>query len=44
MRYAVIGIGILLSLAVVLLYAACVVGGKADRREEAWFDDKRRGN
>ena len=30
MRYALIGIGILLSLAVVLLYTACIVGGEAD--------------
>lgn len=40
MRYAVIGVVILLSLAVTLLYAACVIGGEADDREERWFDGR----
>jgi hypothetical protein len=37
MRYALIGFAMLLSLAVVLLYAACIVGSEADDREERWF-------
>lgn len=40
MRYLAIGFAILLSLAVVLLYAACIVGGDADDREERWFRKK----
>lgn len=39
MRYLVIGVAILLSLAVVLLYAACIVGGEADDREERWWNE-----
>ena len=40
MRYALIGFAVLLALAVTLLYAACVVGGDADDREERWFDER----
>ena len=40
MRYLVIGVAILLSLAVVLLYAACIVGSEADDREERWWNGR----
>lgn len=40
MRYALIGFAMLLSLAIVLLYAACVVAGEADDREERWWNGR----
>lgn len=40
MRYALIGFAVLLSLAVVLLYAACIVGSDADDREERWWNER----
>lgn len=40
MRYALIGFAVLMALAVVLLYSACVVAGRADDREERWFDER----
>lgn len=40
MRYALIGFAILLSLAVTLLYAACIVGSDADDREERWWNGR----
>ena len=40
MRYAVIGFAVLISLAVVLLYAACIVGSDADDREERWWNGR----
>lgn len=40
MRYALIGFAMLLALAVVLLYAACIVGSDADDREERWWNGR----
>lgn len=40
MRYALIGFAVLLALAVTLLYAACIVGGEADDREERWWNGR----
>jgi len=40
MRYLAIGFAILLSLAVVLLYAACIVGSEADDKEERWWNGR----
>ena len=35
-RYIIGGILLLL---VIFLYSACILAGRADRREERWFDD-----
>lgn len=37
MRYIIGGILLLL---VIFLYSACILAGRADRREERWFDEQ----
>lgn len=32
-------IGGILILIVIFLYSACILAGRADRREEKWFED-----